>query len=141
MNKIKIIQTNLNRAIVLGITAVLVALFFYWINKSIGTLIILIIIVGVFLLYVFSKKTLRIIVDEQIIRFEFLQGYKKEILFDRSLIEIKKRVEVHFRGGKNEVFEIYKKNTGEKITQISKRAFKSENDYLMFKRVFEIDAC
>lgn len=137
MNDRCTIETNLRRAVVLGMIAIVVVLFYYWIDSNTGTLIVLIMLVGIFSQYVFSKQIFRIIVDLEEVKFEYLQLQKKTISYERDLIKIKERTEVHFRGGKNEIFEIYDKTTRKMIFKISKRSFKSENDYFMFKETFK----
>lgn len=133
-----IIRTNLNRAIVLGVVAVLGMIAFYWMKRSIEVLLVLILVVVLFSQYVLSKKLFRIIVDGQKVTFEYLRLQKRAITYDLGLLRTKRHIEVHFRGGKNEIFEIYDRSNGKKIFELSRRSLKKDSDYKLFTDLFNI---
>lgn len=132
------IQTNLTRGVVVYTMIVLSMIIYYLINRHTGVFITLILVIGVFFNYILSKQLFLIVADKQKVTFEYLQLYKKISICERKLVCVKKRVEMTFRGGKNEIFEIHNKESGKKIVEVSKRQFKSESDYKLFIDLFEI---
>ena len=134
-----IIQTNLTRGVVVYTLIVVSMIIYYLINSHTGILITLIMTIGVFLNYILSKQLFQIIADKQKVTFEYLQLYRKISICEKELLYVEKRVEVTFRGGKNEIFAIHNKESGKKIVEVSKRQFKSGSDYKMFTDLFEIN--
>ena len=133
-----IIQTNLKRGVIIYTLILVSVLFYYLLNKQTGVLITLMLTIGVFLNYILSKQLFQIIGDEGKIKLKYLHLFCKIHIIERELLYVKKRIEVTFRGGKNEIFEIRNKKTEEKIVEVSKRQFKSDGDYKMFTALFEI---
>lgn len=133
-----IIKTNLGRAILIGLIALMSMFVFYLIDKNKVTLFILIALVVIFIQYLFSKKVFRIIVNNQDIKFEYLKLYKRKWDCLIGDLYVKNHIEVHFRGGKNEIFEIFNKGNNKKIFEINKRLFKSEADYKSFTNLFSL---
>src|SRR5688572_22806621 len=121
------IQTNLSRGVIIYLLIVISIIIYYLFNRHTGVLVILILTVGAFFNYILSKQLLQIIWDKQKVTFEYLQIYRKISIMEKDLLYIKKRTEVTFRGGKNEIFDILNKKTGKKIVEVSKRQFKSED--------------
>lgn len=140
MVKEVIIQTNLSRSILLSIIFIIAIIAVYLIIPSIGFLILLLLAVVVFLQFILTKKISRIIVrkQDQKIIFEYVQFNKKTITLDANLMIVRERHEVHFRGGRNAAFEIYSKADSKKVFEISKRAFKTEEDYQRFVNLFRV---
>ena len=138
MDKELIIRTNLNRAILIGLIALISMFVFYLIDQNKVSLFILIALVVIFMQYLFSKKVFRIIVNNQDVKFEYLKLYKREWDCLIGDLYVKNRIEVHFRGGKNEVFEIFNKKNNKKMFEINKRLFKSETDYKSFTNLFPV---
>ena len=127
-----IIRTNLYRAVLLGIIAVLIIIFTFLLYRNTKTLVLLILVSGVFLHYLLSKKIFQIIIEPGFVTFEYLQLKKRKSVYDINAIEIKKHIDVHFRGGKNEIFFIKDKREDRRIFEINKRSFQSEKDYNVF---------
>lgn len=120
----------------MGLIAVMAMIAFYLIDRSIVTLLILIVLILIFVQYLLSYKLFRITVNNQCIEFEYLKLYKRKC---RCLIEdlyVKHNTEVHFRGGRNEILEIFNKESNKKLFEINKRLFKSETDYKSFTKLF-----
>ena len=70
-----IIRTNLGRAILIGLIALMSMFVFYLIDQNKVNLFILIALVVIFIQYLFSKKVFRIIVNNQKVKFEYLKLY------------------------------------------------------------------
>ena len=131
-----IIQTNLTRGVITYTLILLSIIFYYLLNRHTGVLITLMLTTGVFLNYIFSKQLFLITVDKETVKLKYLQLFCKINITERDLLYVKKRIEVTFRGGKNEIFEIRNKKTERKIVEVSKRQFKSDDDYKMFIYLF-----
>ena len=138
MSKKYTIETNLNKSLILGSIAVITVIVYYLCSKSLGSIITLFLVAGVFVQYLFSKKIYQIVIDGEVVIFTYLKLYYKTSMFKLDILDVKERVEVHFRGGKDEILEIYNKETNKIIFEVSKRAFKSETDYETFVEAFNI---
>lgn len=133
-----IIQTNLTRGLILYTLILLSMTLYYLLNRHTGILITLLLTVGIFLNYILSKQLFLITEDKGKVKLKYLQFLCKVKIIERELLYIRKRIEVTFRGGKNEIFEIRNKKTEKKILEVSKRQFKTDGDYKMFTDLFEI---
>jgi hypothetical protein len=110
----------------------------YLVDKNKVSLLIFLTLSVFFVQYLFSKKVFRIIVNKQDIKIEYLKLVKRKCDCFIDDIYIKNHIKVHFRGGKNEVFEIFNKNNNKKMFEINKRLFKSETDYKSFTNLFSL---
>lgn len=137
------IKTNLSTSLSLSILFITSIVLFYIIKPSIGLLITLLLAFVIFFQYLISKKISRIILDYDNgkVIFEYIQLTRKIMAYDKVNIKVKKRKDVYFRGGANEVFEIYCNSSNKKMFEISKRSFKTEFDYQMFVNLFSNHSC
>lgn len=135
-----IIQTLLPRKIKLTVLVVFVALIMHLLFNNGSTLFILILILIIAIQSLLSRIPFKIEVYEGKITFEYLQLFKKVSIYDLKLIMGKPRVKVTFRGGREEIIDIYSKDNNEnkKLFSISQRIFENNEDYNAFAKIFDI---
>jgi hypothetical protein len=90
------------------------------------------------LLY-FFQAVFTIIINNQEVVIIYLQGNIRTIKYEKNSLQLKKRTQVSFRGGKTEVYEILNLGTGKMVAQINRRQFQSEFDFNEFENLFQIN--
>jgi hypothetical protein len=136
MNQKAVIHTNFARELLLGTILLVITIAIMVIYKNIWSFISFIIVFAGNVQYFLSKKVIQIIIEKDWVTFKYFQFKKAKHSCNINSIKIIKQSEVHFRGGRNELYFINDKANNRTMFKISKRSFKTEEDYKLFTRYF-----
>jgi hypothetical protein len=124
-----VIETNLKKAVWLYVSIIVITLIINFAINNLAFMIISIIAVLLFLQFIFSRQVFLIHIHDHTITFKYLQLTYKTVTYDSGSIIGKKRTDVKFRGGKDEILDIYDKRTNKRVFDISFRLFKKKDDF------------